>query len=543
MNFFNSKDFLDDFLPEDEQSKKKSESSGKENSPKKREAHSDESLSPPAKEKRPNSKAETKDSSRRNKILQICAASKIQNSETSDQVNPQSSTQNLENAETANPQNPKIDETSEFGQPEKPKSPEIWRESQNVEDPPGNAKSTREEARKNLISSILKRFKKPESDKEDSAEEQKDLSRENLLNSILKKSAERSQDLSATQEIHEPEELNIPSPQVDNFPKPRRNVSFSNEIDEKAERRKKWILETLKKGSKEASPSKNDSGSKNDSRAKHDESTSSNDSRSKNDSKSSTTKQVITRKFPGPAGLLPDDVDLSKFPMAYLSSFEESENDRLINESRISEFCSQNTKNLFTGGAWQTMIDDLPPDFLQGREISMIKSNATKGLYKIEKAPFMAGILHNIDSNWVENPMVILKDSTDQIEASFHLNIFNIYPNKIEQGNVILFKDVGIISSRLYIYALIHPDDVVAIYNEKQRIITTEFMKEILREEVKRGTRGNEKNREESREKESSFSLNLGIDVSFRNLRNENEEGNGGIFLFYFIKWPSPKIR
>ena len=482
-------------------------------------------------------KSET-DSSRRNKILKICAASKNQDFETADQENPLIlSQQNPENLETSNQQNSKINQTlrrkkvleilkkasnnsSEIRISEEPKSPEISRESQNNLE---NFSPSREETRRNLISSFLKRSKKTE---EDSS---KNLSRENLVKSFLNKNSERSQ---------EPEELNISSPQVNNIPKSRRNVSFLNEVEEKGTRRKKLILDTLKKGSKNSNRLLNSS--------KNDESTSSIDSRSRNDSKSRTTKQVITRKYPGPAGLLPDDVDLSKLPMAYLSSFDESENDRILNESRISDFCSQNTKNLFTGGAWQAMVDDLPPDFLQGHEISTIKYNAGKGLYKIDKVPFMAGIFHNVDSNWVENPMVVLKDSSDQIEASFHLDIFNMFQNNLEPGNVILFKDVGIIFSRLYIYGLIHPNNILAIYSEKGRIVSTDFMEEIFEEEEKRRNR-----EEESRE---NFDSDLGIDTSFRREKgilrreteDENEEKCRGVYIFsslLFISYLRAGIR
>lgn len=346
------------------------------------------------------------------------------------------------------------------------------------------------------------------------------LNRQNLLNSILKRNENKRKETEESTES-----------KIDNFPilqKSKRNVSFSDDSN-KTIKRQQLILNYLKKSDNNDAAEK--SKWKDDSRRINE---SKNNSRSRNDSKStSRSKKVITRKFPGPAGLLPENLDLTNFPMAYLNSFDESENERRMNDTRISNFCSQNTKNRFTSGAWQLLIDDLPVDFLLGQEIGIIKKDAKNGLYKTKRTGFLAAIVHHIDSNCIVNPMIILKDSTDEIEASVHRVIFLKFPNIIQIGTVILLQDVIIISTKAYVMALIHPRDVVAIYNENERIVTTEMMEKILKDQ--------EGNGDEEREicNEERLNSEEDSDKQDGNARKEMEERtpqrNEGIFISEFF--------
>ena len=570
---------MDDFCETNEQKKIEVDLEANEKSPKKSKKNSENgessfSFSPPKNSQKPQLKPANDSSSRINKILEMCGKNpNSQNSQIPVENNSEQISLNPKTIDQTTRRNKLLEifkgssESSEVQEnqkltkePERPKSPEIFKVPQNnlisnlkestdkkeesvsksLETSFGNQRSqSREEARKNLINSILKKtFRKndelPENkiEPDESNVKVKTLSRKNIVNSILKKSTERSENSQDTIiEVQEPEILNTLNHHVESLPKSKRNVSFSNE-DDRLEKRRKLILDSFKKYSEENnSRSKNDScfdtkpkddsGFKNDSNSRNDFKS---DSRSRNDSKSSkSAKQVVVRKFPGPAGILPDDLDLSKLPMAYLSSLDENENDRVIDESRLSDFCSQNTKNLFTGGAWQSMIDDLPADFLQGYDIATIRHNARKGLYKTERVPIMAGIIHHIDSNWVENPLIVLKDSTDQIEASLQMCIFNMYPNTIEPGAVILMKEVGVIFSRKFLYALVHPVNIVAVYNEKGRIVTTPLMDEILVDE--------EGNQRTNQGEVSRCSFNSDLEIN-RSLRTEDQnlsEENSGI--------------
>lgn len=304
--------------------------------------------------------------------------------------------------------------------------------------------------------------------------ERKIQNRQNLINSILKNRGKRPEIESDNDEAKE-----------------RRNVSFSHDstISEtnKTEKYKQLKL-NFPQTSESTKNHLNSSSKINNSLERYRNrksiiNSSHNKSRTKlNNSK--TGKHVISRRFPGPAGLLPENMDFSNLPMAYLNTFDESETvvERL-NETRITNFCSQNTKNRFTSGAWQMMIDDLPVDFFQSLDIATIKRQAKKGHYKMKCTKFFAALVHQMDSNTIINPIVVLKDSSDEIEASIHRRIISKYPNAIDVGVVLLLNNVTIITSKFYNMALVHTSDVVAIYNEKERIVTTELMEKIIREQ------------------------------------------------------------
>ncbi|XP_051154787.1 myb-like protein D [Leptopilina boulardi] len=291
----------------------------------------------------------------------------------------------------------------------------------------------------------------------------KQSNRDNLINSILKRDEKK-----ITTKIND----------NNNLKKIQRQVSFiddenENNDNEKLKKNKNYKQITLQMAMEKKS----------------------NNSRYCNDSKNnSKSKQVISRRFPGPAGLLPENIDFSNMPMAYLSSFEENETIEKLNETRISNFCSQNTKNRFTSGAWQMMIDDLPVNFFSNQDLHTIKHNAKKGEYKMKRTKFFAALIHQMDSNTIINPMIILKDSSDEIDASIHRDIFFKYPNSIEVGSVLLLNDVTIERTKFYIIAFIHWRDIVAIYNEKERIVTTKLMEKIIESQEKGGNNFDETN-------------------------------------------------
>lgn len=137
-----------------------------------------------------------------------------------------------------------------------------------------------------------------------------------------------------------------------------------------------------------------------------------------------------------------------------------------------STFCSQRTKNLFTEGAWQLMLADLPDNFLKGYDIANIKQKAKSKKFNQKKVPFMAGIVQSIDYS-TNNPKIVLKDFSGEIECCVHCKITSKYPNVLEYGNVVLLRDVGIIASNMYMYAMASLNSLVSIYTNKERVVDT----------------------------------------------------------------------
>ncbi|KOX74321.1 hypothetical protein WN51_00224 [Melipona quadrifasciata] len=212
----------------------------------------------------------------------------------------------------------------------------------------------------------------------------------------------------------------------------------------------------------------------------------------------SNKKMTLVRKFPGPAGLLPDDIDSNITCVSYLNSLEESEMmNKKTDSNNLSEYCSQTTKNLFTEGAWQLMLNDLPDGFLKGHDIATIKQIANVNGFNSTKIKFLAGIVEHIDYSH-DNPPIVLKDFTDNIHGILHKNIPLKYPGLLECNVVVLLHDVGLlkisgtfVSNKYQI--LISPSSLLGIYTSKGTIERTEYMEAIFENISKKETKTEEK--------------------------------------------------
>ncbi|XP_034951818.1 uncharacterized protein [Chelonus insularis] len=194
--------------------------------------------------------------------------------------------------------------------------------------------------------------------------------------------------------------------------------------------------------------------------------------------------KTVVRKFPGPAGLLPDNIeDADEIDNEQI--FEEISN---YNESNTSKhktsptnLCSQDTKKVFCDGAWQLMLNDLPKNFLKGYNISSIKR-----MKRPKKISLLAAIIHKIDLN-AEHPRVMLKDISDSIEGMMHKDIFITYEDVLKTGVVVLLQNVGLLNykgtqtSSKESLVMIRPVSIMGIYSDTSRLITTPALEEILR--------------------------------------------------------------
>ncbi|XP_011503343.1 PREDICTED: uncharacterized protein LOC105366550, partial [Ceratosolen solmsi marchali] len=194
-----------------------------------------------------------------------------------------------------------------------------------------------------------------------------------------------------------------------------------------------------------------------------------------NDSQKSTQRTLslsrvnhtVVRKFPGPAGLLFKDND------------ECEQRDRnYVDESNknISTIvCSQNTKNLFHTGAWQLMMDDMPSN-CELFNIANIKDKAIEFSKILKKIPYLAGIIEYINYK-PNNPHIIIKDLSGQIDACIHHTICKIYPNMLGTNTVILLKDVRlIVTSKKYVCIIISIKNLVSIYSDHLRLVQTNLL-------------------------------------------------------------------
>ncbi|KAL0122237.1 hypothetical protein PUN28_007170 [Cardiocondyla obscurior] len=188
----------------------------------------------------------------------------------------------------------------------------------------------------------------------------------------------------------------------------------------------------------------------------------------------------LVRIFPGPAGLVKNDTNISA--KSLLSNVEELEKSNAT-DKRI-EIKSQSEKNLSEEKAWKFLLNDLPENFLQNYKISGIKDKANASYCDSTKVKFMAGMLEYIDHSH-EDPFVILKDSTGSIEGTIHRDIPLTYPSILEPNVVILLHDVGLLKTTTYVvsnkyHILVSLVNLVAIYTDKGQVVSTSLMENIL---------------------------------------------------------------
>ncbi|XP_044014072.1 uncharacterized protein LOC122856466, partial [Aphidius gifuensis] len=191
--------------------------------------------------------------------------------------------------------------------------------------------------------------------------------------------------------------------------------------------------------------------------------------------------QAIKRQFPGPAGILPDKLDVSTRNLNYLYIHDanETKNFTTLNDSRSKDFCIQDTKELFSHGAWQIMINDLPKNLLQNHNIMSIK------LSNVEKVSILACIIKKIDYN-TESPRVILKDISDTIEGLMSREVPIKFPNILQPGVVIILKDANCFTFkgknwRKNKLLMITTKSLIGIYGKNSRLVSTPILDEILK--------------------------------------------------------------
>ncbi|XP_043281131.1 uncharacterized protein [Venturia canescens] len=251
------------------------------------------------------------------------------------------------------------------------------------------------------------------------------------------------------------------------------NEKNSQADDSGVQNRRKSLLESFKKPYSKGSKSPNKFGEKPASTTYL-----------PNDRLLAAPRLPLVRKFPGPAGLLPDCPDFNFETGNYLNCLEER-NVEMAKEDDpgITEYFSQNTEKLFSAGAWQSMLDDLPSGFLRGHDIATIKKTAKSN----SRVSLLAGVIARIDHSR-QNPRLILKDLSDSIEATMHPDILLAHPSIFEPGVVVLLRHAGVLGFQtspifptLQFHVMIAAKNIVAVYSEKTRIVTSPWMESILR--------------------------------------------------------------
>ncbi|XP_028138174.2 uncharacterized protein LOC114332547 [Diabrotica virgifera virgifera] len=172
--------------------------------------------------------------------------------------------------------------------------------------------------------------------------------------------------------------------------------------------------------------------------------------------------KVVKRMFPGPAGLLPDDIG-KKTMITSRSSNDDSEE---------FFFCSQRSVSTFTEGPWKLMTEDFSScndeQLYNKFTISWIKKKyCQKRVLDNYKAPFLAAIIQNLEIVDGKNPSVhiTLKDTTGTIDGVIIHRFYKDHSKYFTTGSVVVLKQFGVLNSNERHCITITSKNVLVIYH------------------------------------------------------------------------------
>ncbi|RZC40931.1 DUF4539 and/or tRNA anti-codon domain containing protein [Asbolus verrucosus] len=167
-------------------------------------------------------------------------------------------------------------------------------------------------------------------------------------------------------------------------------------------------------------------------------------------------KNVVKRKFPGPAGILPEN-----FSLTVSKSDSKNSNDEMP--------CSQMSLTVFQNGPWFEMSRDYDK-LLEKFNIKWIKTSAGLNKLRNQKAPFLGAIIQNIECLDGKNPIVnvILKDTTGEIQGTIIHNLYEEYSSSLQVGSVIVLKHFGVLTTHNNHYLTITLKNLVTIYTKSK---------------------------------------------------------------------------
>lgn len=140
------------------------------------------------------------------------------------------------------------------------------------------------------------------------------------------------------------------------------------------------------------------------------------------------------RKFPGPAGFLPENLEDESF--LHENSFQE-ENDEKEEEIEVANQVH------FLGNTWKQVSQEFGV-FINKFNINYIKTN----LLPNDKMPFLAAIVVHRDSFKGKIPIIMLtlKDLTGEVKSLIHHELYEEYLNEFAVGNVVVLRDFSVLN-------------------------------------------------------------------------------------------------
>uniref|UniRef100_A0A672H569 Si:dkey-260c8.8 n=1 Tax=Salarias fasciatus TaxID=181472 RepID=A0A672H569_SALFA len=183
----------------------------------------------------------------------------------------------------------------------------------------------------------------------------------------------------------------------------------------------------------------------------------------------SDSHQPRTRRFPGPAGLLPhqpQDLNLDQIVVSAPPTPAHGVIARLPSQASSS----QTEEEDFSGGPWAAMKADMgldernPSCFLHSYSVVMVLRKAALKQLARNKVPNMAVLLKSIIHTQAD-AKAVFKDPTGEIQGTVHRRLLEDRAEELKVGAVLLLKQVGVFSpSHRNHYLNVTPNNLLRIY-------------------------------------------------------------------------------
>ncbi|XP_008572593.1 PREDICTED: uncharacterized protein C17orf53 homolog [Galeopterus variegatus] len=182
--------------------------------------------------------------------------------------------------------------------------------------------------------------------------------------------------------------------------------------------------------------------------------------------------RVRTRRFPGPAGILPHQHNGKNLEKIMVSTPQTPTHGALAKfQTEIVASSQIPVEEDFGRGPWLTMksalgLDERDPScFLCTYSIVMVLRKAALKQLPRNKVPNMAVMIKSLNKSTMD-ASVVFKDPTGEMLGTVHRLLLETRQNELKPGSVLLLKQVGVFSPSLRNHYLnVTPNNLVHIYS------------------------------------------------------------------------------
>ncbi|XP_017371662.1 homologous recombination OB-fold protein [Cebus imitator] len=179
-----------------------------------------------------------------------------------------------------------------------------------------------------------------------------------------------------------------------------------------------------------------------------------------------------TRRFPGPAGILPHQQSGRNLEDIMVSTPQTPTHGALAKfQTEIVASSQASVEEDFGRGPWLTMksalgLDERDPScFLCTYSIVMVLRKAALKQLPRNKVPNMAVMIKSLTRSTMD-ASVVFKDPTGEMQGTVHRLLLEMRQNELKPGSVLLLKQIGVFSPSLRNHYLnVTPNNLVHIYS------------------------------------------------------------------------------